>query len=93
LLKVWSQDMPSYQKKDVLLQLAQQMTTRKEEVARVISMEAGKPINDARIEVDVRLRPCPYANVLHSQRSIDTFTVSGECKSLPKDVLSDRQVL
>jgi acyl-CoA reductase-like NAD-dependent aldehyde dehydrogenase len=50
------QDMPSYQKKDVLLQLAQQMTTRKEEIARVISMEAGKPINDARIEVDVCLR-------------------------------------
>ncbi|KAL3682929.1 hypothetical protein R1sor_000951 [Riccia sorocarpa] len=55
--------MPSYQRKAVLKKVVTELTRRAEEVARVITMESGKAIKDARAEV---------------QRSIDTFEVASE---------------
>ncbi|BFI19559.1 hypothetical protein MPTK1_7g04495 [Marchantia polymorpha subsp. ruderalis] len=55
--------MPSYQRKAVLKKVVVELTNRAEEIAKVITMESGKAIKDARAEV---------------QRSIDTFEVAAE---------------
>lgn len=53
----------SFQRKDILLQIASSLKSREEEIAHVIVSEVGKPIRDARAEIG---------------RAIDTFTVSAE---------------
>lgn len=54
---------PSYRRADVLRRVANELTERKEELAELITLEAGKPIRDARTEV---------------ARAIQTFTVASE---------------
>jgi glyceraldehyde-3-phosphate dehydrogenase (NADP+) len=44
--------MPIYERVDLLKKLAAQMRARRDEVARMIATEAGKPIRDAEIETD-----------------------------------------
>lgn len=44
--------LPSWKRADVLLKVSQAIASRKEEFARTIALEAGKPIRTARLEVD-----------------------------------------
>ena len=55
--------MPAYARASVLHHVAQRMSERHEEIARVLAVEAGKPIRDARGEV---------------MRGIDTFRIAAE---------------
>lgn len=55
--------LPSYKRADVLRRVASELTARREELAELIVLEAGKPIRDARTEVT---------------RAIQTFTVAAE---------------
>ena len=55
--------LPAYERQRVLHAIAQSLAARKEELARVLAAEAGKPIKAARIEVD---------------RAIFTFQVAAE---------------
>ena len=55
--------LPAFERQRVLRQVAQSMTSRKEEFARVLSQEAGKPLKTSRTEVE---------------RAIFTFTVAAE---------------
>jgi glyceraldehyde-3-phosphate dehydrogenase (NADP+) len=55
--------LPSYERQRVLQAVAQLLTERREEFARTIAQEAGKPIRTARAEVE---------------RAIFTFTVAAE---------------
>ena len=43
---------PSYRRAEALQRLREGMSSRREEFARVIAQEAGKPIKDARVETD-----------------------------------------
>ena len=47
-----TRNMPSYQRKQVLDRVAAELSSRKEEFAEAICLEAGKPIKTARAEVD-----------------------------------------
>ncbi|MCS7294855.1 MAG: aldehyde dehydrogenase family protein, partial [Dehalococcoidia bacterium] len=53
----------SYERAEILLRLADGLRRRQEEFARLIAQEAGKPIRDARVEV---------------QRGIFTLTTAAE---------------
>ncbi len=65
--------LPSYKRADILRGMAEKIKERKEEIARTITLEAGKPIKDSRAEVD---------------RAIMTFTIaSEEAKRLPGDTI------
>jgi len=55
--------MPSYQRAAILRKITDGITARREEFARTICQEAGKPIRTARIEVD---------------RAINTFQIAAE---------------
>src|SRR5260370_33791908 len=44
--------LPAFERQRVLRSIAQHMTSRKEEFAHTLAMEAGKPIRAARTEVD-----------------------------------------
>ena len=55
--------LPAFERQRVLRQVAQSISARKEEFARVLSQEAGKPLKTARSEVE---------------RAIFTFTVAAE---------------
>lgn len=55
--------LPAYERQRILRDIAQQISKRREEFARSIALEAGKPIQTARAEVD---------------RCIFTFTVAAE---------------
>lgn len=55
--------LPSYARADVLRRIASELAARKEEWAELITLEAGKPIRDARTEVT---------------RAVQTFTVAAE---------------
>ena len=63
----------SYTRSEILRQISEGIVNRKEEFAKIISQEAGKPITDARTEVD---------------RAIFTFqTASEEAKRVGGDVI------
>jgi len=53
----------SFERKQVLLNIAHEIEKRNEELARVLTIEVGKPIKDARVEI---------------RRAIDTFTIAAE---------------
>jgi len=55
--------LPSWQREDVLKRIAQGILARRDELAEVIALEAGKPIKIARVEVD---------------RAAFTFTIAAE---------------
>ncbi len=55
--------MPAYERQAVLRRIAATLERRREEFARVLAVEAGKPIKQARIELD---------------RAVFTFTVAAE---------------
>ncbi|MGZ8715581.1 MAG: aldehyde dehydrogenase family protein [Gaiellaceae bacterium] len=55
--------LPSWQREDVLKKIAQGILARRDELAEVIALEAGKPIKIARGEVD---------------RAVFTFTIAAE---------------
>ncbi len=55
--------MPAYQRQNILQHVAARVAERSEEMARVLAIEAGKPIRDARAEV---------------ARLIDTFRIASE---------------
>ena len=55
--------LPSWQREDVLKKIAQGILARRDELAEVIALEAGKPIKIARLEVD---------------RAAFTFTIAAE---------------
>ena len=56
-------NLPAHVRADCLAKVAEQLTARREEFAKTITAEAGKPIRDARREVN---------------RAIQTFTVASE---------------
>ncbi len=43
--------LPAFRRRDILLHVAQRVTARTEELARIVAIEVGKPIRDARGEV------------------------------------------
>jgi acyl-CoA reductase-like NAD-dependent aldehyde dehydrogenase len=47
-----TKSLPSWKRSAVLEKVAQQIAGRREELARVVALEAGKPIRTARLEVD-----------------------------------------
>lgn len=55
--------LPNFKRKNILLQIAEKVKERKDEFARALCIEAGKPITDANAEVG---------------RAIDTFTAAAE---------------
>lgn len=55
--------MPPYHRRDILQHCVKRFVERREELARIVCMEAGKPIRDCRGEV---------------MRLIDTFTIAAE---------------
>jgi acyl-CoA reductase-like NAD-dependent aldehyde dehydrogenase len=66
--------LPAFERQRVLRSIAQHMTSRKEEFARTLALEAGKPIKAARAEVE---------------RSIFTFIVAAEeTTRIPGEYLS-----
>ncbi len=58
-----TQQLPSYERQRILHRISEGIATRREEFARTIALEAGKPIRTARAEVD---------------RAVFTFTVAAE---------------
>jgi len=65
--------LPAHTRSHALNQIATSLGNRKEEFSRTISLEAGKPIRDARREVE---------------RSIQTFLLAGEeAKRIPGEVI------
>lgn len=44
--------MPSYERAGILTRVADQLEARRDEVARLITAEAGKPLRDSNVEVD-----------------------------------------
>ncbi len=65
--------LPSYKKAEILLSIAEQISARKEELAKIMTMESGKPIRLTLGEVD---------------RAVLTFTISAEeAKRIPGDVV------
>src|SRR5437588_638463 len=66
--------LPAFERQRVLRSIAQQITSRKDEFARTISQEAGKPLKAARTEVE---------------RAVFTFTVAAEeTTRIPGEYLS-----
>jgi acyl-CoA reductase-like NAD-dependent aldehyde dehydrogenase len=66
--------LPAFERQRVLRSIAQQITSRKEEFARTIAQEAGKPLKASRTEVD---------------RAIFTFTIAAEeTTRIPGEYLS-----
>ncbi|MHB8470443.1 MAG: aldehyde dehydrogenase family protein [Gaiellaceae bacterium] len=55
--------LPSWRREEILRAIAQGIARRRDELARTIALEAGKPIKTARIEVD---------------RAVFTFTIAAE---------------
>ena len=55
--------MPAHERAKVLRQIASGLSSRQEEFARILAIEAGKPIRDGRVEV---------------ARAVDTFSLAGE---------------
>jgi len=45
-------EMPTYKRAEILYQLSAKLAERRDEVAALMTAEAGKPINDSRVEVD-----------------------------------------
>jgi glyceraldehyde-3-phosphate dehydrogenase (NADP+) len=45
-------DLPAYERADILMRVADQLTARREEVGRILCLEVGKAIRDATAEVD-----------------------------------------
>jgi acyl-CoA reductase-like NAD-dependent aldehyde dehydrogenase len=74
--------MASYERRDILLAIAEKISGRREQFARTMALEAGKPIRTARAEVD---------------RSVFTFSVAAEETTrvggeyLPLDLQSSTQ--
>ncbi|MCK5856151.1 MAG: aldehyde dehydrogenase family protein [Bacteroidales bacterium] len=67
-------DLPSYERYDILMQIAQGLSDNLNEIAQILSDESGKPMRYAKGEI---------------QRSIQTFTVAAEeAKRLPAEVMS-----
>ncbi len=56
-------EMPAYQRQEILYHCVQRFSERREELAQILCIEAGKPIKDSRAEVT---------------RLIDTFRIAGE---------------
>lgn len=66
-------DLPAHTRAHALLTIAQQLTSRQPEFAKIMSLESGKPITDATREVN---------------RAIQTFTLaSEEAKRIPGDAI------
>src|SRR5215468_1062685 len=66
--------LPAFERQRVLRSIAQQITARKDEFARTLAQESGKPLKAARTEVE---------------RGIFTFTVAAEeCTRIPGEYLS-----
>jgi acyl-CoA reductase-like NAD-dependent aldehyde dehydrogenase len=65
--------MPSWQREQILLEISAGIAARREEFARTIALEAGKPIRTARAEVD---------------RAVFTFKIAAEeCKRIYGEVI------
>ncbi len=45
-------EMPTYKRAEILYELSAKLAERRDEVASLMTAEAGKPINDSRVEVD-----------------------------------------
>jgi glyceraldehyde-3-phosphate dehydrogenase (NADP+) len=68
-----SRRLPAHKRAEALQKIAGEITARKEEFARCLSSESGKPVTDARREVG---------------RAISTFTIaSEEAKRIPGEVI------
>jgi glyceraldehyde-3-phosphate dehydrogenase (NADP+) len=67
-------DLPSFERYEILMQIAQGLKDNLNEIAQILSDESGKPMRYAKGEI---------------QRSIQTFTVAAEeAKRLPSEVMS-----
>ncbi|MBT3317428.1 aldehyde dehydrogenase family protein [bacterium] len=55
--------LPAWKRQEILLNIVDAFTNRHDELSKILCLEAGKPINDARVEVT---------------RAIDTFRIAAE---------------
>ena len=62
-------EMPAYRKSEIITRVAEGLQARAEEVARMITLESGKPIRDARTEVSPAVLTLLYSQV----RRVQTF--------------------
>src|SRR5271168_2406481 len=76
--------MASHERQSVLRKVAQQLETRKEEIARTIAAEAGKPIKTARIEVERGL-------MIFTIAAEEAVRISGEVLPLDRTAASAGQ--
>ncbi|MGH2581897.1 MAG: aldehyde dehydrogenase family protein, partial [Anaerolineales bacterium] len=67
--------LPSWKRADVLTKISQAIASRREDLARTIALEAGKPIRTARLEVD-------RASFTFQVASEETKRIHGEIISL-----------
>lgn len=75
---------PSHKKSEVLTNISQIILKRKEEMARTITLESGKPIRDARAEVDRSVLTFRIA-------SEEACRISGEFMSLDRNPASEKR--
>lgn len=74
LIKNQLRDLPSFKKYEILMQIAQEVNAKKEELALILAKEAGKPLKYALGEIN---------------RAVQVFTVAAEeSKRLPKEYFS-----
>lgn len=74
--------LPSYQKEEILRKVAETILVKREELARTITMENGKPIQESRTEVD-------RAALTFRIASEEASRIGGEFISLDRNKLSE----
>ncbi len=74
--------LPSYRKSGILQAVSEKLSARREEIARNITLENGKPINESRSEVD-------RAALTFKIASEEAVRINGEFISLDRNALSE----
>jgi len=74
--------LPSYRKAEILRKVSEKISARREEIARNITLENGKPINESRSEAD-------RAALTSRIASEETTRINGEFISLDRNAISE----
>ncbi|MCL5421059.1 MAG: aldehyde dehydrogenase family protein [Nitrospirae bacterium] len=74
--------LPSYRKAEILQKVSEKISARREEIARNITLENGKPINESRSEAD-------RAALTFRIASEEATRINGEFISLDRNALSE----
>jgi len=74
--------LPSHKKAEILLKVSEGILARKEEIAKIITLENGKPINESRTEVE-------RAGLTFRIASEEATRIGGEFISLDRNMASE----